>query len=88
VGISTAINWYKLYQETGDVKPKPRGGTRKRVLEPYDAWIRSALEATPHLTVLKLQQALADQGVCVSHDTVWRTVRGLGLSFKKKPVRG
>lgn len=88
VGISAAINWYRLYQATGDVAPRERGGNRKRVLEPYDDWIRTALEATPHLTVLKLQQALADQGVNVSHDTVWRTVRRLGLSFKKKPVRG
>ncbi len=88
IGISTAINWCALERETGDIEPKQRSGNRKRVLEPYGGWIKAQLEATPHMTVLKLQQALASQGVSVSHDTVWRTMRGLGLSFKKKPVCG
>lgn len=87
VGVSTAINWCAHYRARGHIDPQPRGGNRKRLLEPHDGWIRSQLEAKPHLTVIKLQQALAGHGVDVSHDTVWRTVRRLGLSFKKKPVR-
>lgn len=86
VAISTAINWCAQYQATGHIDPRPRG-KRKRLLEPYDDWIRSQFDIVPHLTVLKLQQALAEKGVQVSHDTVWRTVRRLGLSFKKKPIR-
>ena len=86
VAISTAINWCAQYQAVGHLEPRPRG-KRKRLLEGYDDWIRARFEAVPHLTVLKLHQAFADQGVHVSHDTVWRSVRRLGLSFKKKPVR-
>lgn len=54
VGISTAINWCNLYQATDYVESQRRGGNRKRLLEPYDEWIKAELEATPHLTVLKL----------------------------------
>ena len=36
------------------------------------------------VTLFALRDELRGRGVQVSHDTVWRYLRGAGLSFKKK----
>lgn len=87
VSKSSAIKWTRLYRRTGDVTPGKMGGHRKPVLEPLREFIFERLRQTPHLSAVRLRDELADRGVEVSHDTVWRFVRSKGFSFKKKPVR-
>ena len=50
-------------------------------------FILRQIETTSHLTLHGLKDLLADHGVNVSHDTVWRFLRREGLSFKKNAVR-
>ena len=88
VSKSSAIKWVQLFRRTGSVAPGKMGGHRPVLLEPYRAFIVEQLERTPHLTLSRLQDLLADQGVKVSHDTVWRFLRREGLSYKKNSARG
>ena len=87
VSKSSAIKWVRLFHRTGSVAPGKMGGHRPILLEPYRDFILEQLEHRPHLTLSRLQDLLAERGVKVSHDTVWRFLRREGLSFKKNFVR-
>jgi putative transposase len=63
------------------------GGHRKRVLEPYRAFILDRIAQMSHLTLHGLKDELAARGVRVSHNAVWEFMRREGLRFKKNPVR-
>ena len=86
VAPSSVVKWTKRFGETGSVAPGQRGGHRKAVLEAHSAFILQQISDTSHLTSRGLRDELAQRGVVVSHDTVWRFLRRQGLSFKKKPV--
>lgn len=83
VAVSSVIKWHKRYRETGSVAPAKMGGHRKIVLEPHRDFIVEVMKHTPHLTVRGLQAMLAERGVEVSHNAVWRFLRREGLSKKK-----
>jgi putative transposase len=63
------------------------GGHRKRVLEPYRAFVLERLSTVPDLTMPALVAELAELGVVAHPVTVWRLVRSEGLRFKKNTVR-
>lgn len=86
VATSSVVKWHQRYRRTGSVRPGKMGGHRKRVLEPHRAFIAERLAQEPHLTLHRLKDELAQRGVVVSHDAVWRFLRSEGLRFKKKPV--
>ena len=87
VSVSSAVKWHQRYRATGSVVPAKMGGHRKRVLEPYRAFIIARINQTPHLTLHGLKHELAARGVTVSHNAVWLFLRREGLSFKKNAVR-
>jgi putative transposase len=60
------------------------GGYRRPILEPHRDWLLEQVRGCPQLTLSDLQDLLAARGVAVSHDTVWRFLRGCGFSFKKR----
>lgn len=80
-GISESLvrRWKQRWRENGEVGPRPRGGRRPRVVD--RAALAAAVEAQPDATLRELREAL---GVEVSLQTIWRVLRELGLSFKKK----
>lgn len=80
---STVIKWAKRLRETGSVAPAKFGGHLTCRLEPHRDFVRTKVEAVPHLTLHGLKDLLAERGVMVSHDTVWRFLKREGLSFKK-----
>jgi len=84
---STVIKWASRQRRTGSLAPAKFGGHRKPTLAAHRDFILAEIEATPHLTLHGLKDRLAERGVVVSHDTVWRFLRREGLSFKKKSVR-
>ena len=79
--VSPAIvrRWKQRRRETGEVAPRPRGGRRPRIVD--RAALAAAAEAQPDATLRELRDAL---GLSVSVQTIWRVLRELGLSFKKK----
>jgi len=84
---STVVKWSKRLRETGSAAPGKFGGHRKPVLSPHRDYVLRQVEKTPHLTLHKLKALLAERGVKVSHDTVWRFLRSEGKSFKKNRLR-
>ena len=67
------------------------GGSRYGLCCPsnpgYRDFVLAQVEEVPHLTLHKHKDMLADQGIAVSHDTVWRFLKREGRSFKKNRVR-
>ena len=70
-------------RRTGSISPAKMGGYRRPILEPHRDWLLEQVRNCPHVTLSGLQGLLAARGVTVSHDTVWRFLRGCGFSFKK-----
>ncbi len=88
VAPSSAVKWAQRAAGTGSVSPARMGGYRRPILEPHQDWLLEQVRKCPHVTLAVLQDLLADRGVVVSHDTVWRFLRGCGFSFKKDIARG
>jgi transposase len=84
---STVVKWSKRMRETGSPAPAKFGGHRACSLEPHHAFILAQIDKVPHLTLHRLKDLLAQRGVMVSHDTVWRFLRRKGQSFKKNTLR-
>ena len=85
---STVIKWAKRLRETGSIAPAKFGGHLSCRLNAHRDFVHDQIEAIPHLTLHGLKDLLAERGVMVSHDTVWRFMRREGLSFKKNAVSG
>jgi transposase len=84
VAVSSVVKWSQLERRTGGVAPGRTGGHRKKVLAPHHDWLMARVEACSEVTLITLRDELRAKGVQVSHDTVWRYLRGVGFSFKKK----
>lgn len=84
VAPSSVVKWTQRAAQTGSVSPARMGGYRRPVLEPHRAWLLDQVQSRPHITLAMLQEMLAGRGIVVSHDTVWRFLRGCGFSFKKR----
>jgi transposase len=83
---STVAKWSKRVRLTGSPAPAKFGGHRKCSLDPHRAFVLEQVQAVPHLTLHGLKDILAERGIAVSHDTVWRFLRREGRSFKKNSV--
>ena len=84
---STVVKWGKRLRETGSPAPAKFGGHRRCSLEAHQTFILEQIEEVPHLTLHRLKDILAQRGIPVSHDTVWRFLRRHNQSFKKNIVR-
>ena len=83
VAPSTAGNWHRRYQQTNSLSALPMGGDRRWKLGDEVGWLSERLAGTCDLTLSDVQGELAARGVLVGYSSVWRTVRRLGLRFKK-----
>jgi len=81
---SSVVTWTDRARRTGSVTQARMGGYRRPILEPSRDWLREQGRNCPHLTLADLQALLAERGLRVSHDTVWRVLRGCGFRFRKR----
>lgn len=84
VAPSSAVKWNQRAMATGSVAPGQMGGHRKPVLRAHRDWILEQVRVQPEIAVRELQALLVERGVLISHDSIWRFLRGCGFSFKKK----
>jgi transposase len=84
---STAVKWHGRLREAGSPAAKPMGGRRPYLLEGERAWLLGRLKAKPDLTLHELLDELAERGVVVACDTLWRFLKRAGVSFKKNCAR-
>lgn len=67
-------------REHGETAPRPPIGPPKHKID--RARLRELVEAAPDATLAELRERL---GIVCSLSAVWTAVRGLGLSYKKRP---
>jgi transposase len=78
----------RLRRETGSIAPRAQGnGGGHGKLVAVHGWIEARLAAKGELTLDELVSELALQhGISVHRVSVWRFLRGLGLTHKKRPA--
>jgi transposase len=88
VSVSCVVKWAQLARATGSPAPRPMGapsGVSK--LDGERDWLLGRLAEKPDLTLHALLAELRERGMIVSCDTLWRFLRGAGISFKKNRIR-
>lgn len=84
VSASSAIRWVELHEETGSVRPRPRGKTRSP-LEPHASWLLELIATEPDLTLAEIERRLLERrGVRTTDSSIDRFFKRHGVSFKKK----
>jgi putative transposase len=84
IGIKTAIDWVRLYRETGSVAAKPMGGCRPRkIVGQYRDWLLERCQSRD-FTLRGLVSELAERGLQVDYRTVWDFVHSEKLTYKKR----
>jgi|SRR5579864_1861789 len=87
VSVSSVSRFMTRWRRTGNVSAEKFGGYKGYALEPYKNWIVRWVTAQPDLTLSELEGRLAEHGVVVSQTAIFRFLRHLGFTFKKKPAR-
>jgi transposase len=88
VSASSAIRWVELAEQTGDVKPRPRGGKSRSPLEPHAAWLLALNAREPDLTLAEIRwRVLAALGLKTGASSIFRFFARHGITFKKNPAR-
>lgn len=84
VSESAAIKLMRRYRATGSFAPGQMGGHKPIKLMSWRDWLMQRLAEQPDLTTRALADELAEQGVHVSHVSVWNLMRREDQSYKKK----
>ena len=81
-------NLLRHYRQTGTVQPKKHGGGAKTKIENhFYSLIEEKIQQKPDLILSELCQYLKSQtGVKVSRSTMYRAVKKLNISRKKKSL--
>ncbi len=86
VSPATAVRLGQKRRAGADLTPARRGGARRVRITPALAdWLQARMAEKPDLTLRALAAELTGRGTPVSHDAVWRCLRGRGLTHKKRP---
>lgn len=76
-------------RSTGQRTTKPRGGQRRPILAGREDVLRGRIGEVPDATLAELQAWLrATHGIKICIGALWNGLRRLGLSVKKKRLRG
>jgi putative transposase len=88
VSVSSISRFLTRWRSTGSVNPEKFGGYKGYALEGHKYRIARWLGMRPDITLSELQARLAKEKVAVSQTAIFRFLRHLGFTFKKKPARG
>ena len=82
--VSFAVNLMKLWRETGQVEPRPRGGFRHGKLAPHRDFILAAVATRNDITMPELAAELVKaKGVKADPSSLSKFLIACGLSLKK-----
>ena len=87
VSLSSVVRFLRLERETGSVRPAKFGGYKGYALAAHEGRIRELVAEQPDITLAELRATLAKEKVTVGQSSIFRFLRHLGLTFKKKPAR-
>lgn len=84
VGEATVSRLLRRFRETGDVKPKKRGGNNPRRVDLK--WLLGELKASPDDRLIdRIAKWETHSGKRVSITAMWDAVRACGWTHKKRP---
>lgn len=84
VSYSAAIEWVKLYEESGIVSPRKVGGSKpKKLSGAWRDWLIARCRKQA-FTLRGLVAELAERGLEVDYRSVWEFVHAEGLRTKKR----
>lgn len=85
ISLRTVERYLQQQQRSGDLRPKPLPGRRREILPAQEAQLTAQLQAYPTATLERHCQVWAERtGVWVSATTMYRAIRRLGWTWKKK----
>ncbi len=84
VAESTVIKLMQRFRATGSVAPRKIGGYRKPVLLGQERRVVALLGERPDITYAELTLELRAAGIEIGLSAVWRFVRALGWTRKKR----
>lgn len=88
VSLSSVGRFLRLKRESGSVNPAKFGGYKPYALAGHEELIRRLLAEQPDITLAELKVILAKRRITVGQTSIFRFLRHLKLTFKKKPARG
>ena len=85
VSAASVSRWRALEREQGSARAKQMGGDqRSHHIEGHRDLILSLYEATADISLQELRAVLAEQGVTVGYDGLWRCFRRRSITVKKR----
>jgi transposase len=87
VGISSVVRFLRLHRETGSVSASKFGGYKEYALAAYEERVRQLVAEQPDITLAELRAKLAKENVVVGQTSIFRFLRHVKLTFKKKSAR-
>ena len=84
MALSTVGGFIKRKRETGSVSPDKFGGYKTFSLEPHTDLVKELVAEQPDSTLAELQARLEKRKVKVSQSGIFRFLRHLKLTFKKR----
>src|SRR5271157_5234424 len=84
MALSTVGGFIKRKRETGSVSPDKFGGYKTFSLEPHTDLVKKLVAEQPDSTLAELQARLEKRKVKVSQSGIFRFLRHLKLTFKKR----
>lgn len=78
IGHNTIYLWMRQRKSRGNIKPKARGKYKARLLD--DAKLTEYVKKHPDVTLMEMAEVFS-----VSHVAIWKALRRLNITHKKKP---
>jgi transposase len=88
VSVSSVSRFLTRFRSNGNVSPAKFGGYKRHALQRHEKQITQWIAVRPDITLSELQARLAKENASVSQAAIFRFLRHLGFTFKKKPARG
>src|SRR5205085_102544 len=84
ISLSSVERFVRQWRTSATVAPRTGKPGPKRKLEPYAAWLRTAVQRQPDATLAELSERLAQaHGVQAHPSLMWRELQLLELPLKK-----
>ena len=87
LSLSSVGRFLRLKRETGTVSGAKFGGCKPYALAAHEAIVRRLLAEQPDMTLAELRATLAKRKIRVGQTSIFRFLRHIKLTFKKKPAR-
>ena len=87
VSLSSVGRFLRRRRQTGSVSPAKFGGYKPYALAAHEEWVRQLVTEQPDITLAELRAKLTKRKVTVGQTSIFRFLRYLNLTFKKKRAR-